>query len=193
MTPKLLYLQKKKKNQIAIDIFYNSIILNLILSLYFPEKKYIYERKQNFYQYFCFIFKILFFDSFSLPARWGLMDFILDVRLLLLVDFRPPFLFLFPHSFLPRRTSSVSSWSQQSSPGLICQLLIAVVAAGFYLLILDLIYLNIFLNSFDYFFFIYPLKNQLKRGSLLFFIIQYLHLPDILKILPLLFLSHHEC
>ena len=35
-----------------------------------------------------------------------------------------------PPSFLPRLTSFASSWSQWSSPDLICQLLIAVVGAG---------------------------------------------------------------
>ena len=62
-------------------------------------------------------------DSFSPPARWGLLDFMSDARLLLL----PP----------PRRFSSASSWSQWASPDLICQLLIAVSLAGSHLPALD--------------------------------------------------------
>ena len=48
---------------------------------------------------------------FSPPARWGLLDFMSDVQLLLL----PP----------PHRISSASSWSQWASPDLHCQLSIA--------------------------------------------------------------------
>ena len=85
---------------------------------------------------------------FSPPARWGLLDFMSDARLLLLSPSfsflllpSPSFLFPSPSfSFLlpsPRRTSSASSWSQWASPDLICQLLIAVGLAGPHLPALD--------------------------------------------------------
>ena len=47
----------------------------------------------------------------SPPARWGLLDFMSDARLLLLPPSSSSFFLL-----LPRRTSSASSWSQWSSP-----------------------------------------------------------------------------
>ena len=62
----------------------------------------------------------------SPPARWGLLDFIVRRA-------APPSSFF----LLPRRTSSASSWSQWSSPDLICQRLIAVVVAGPHLPALD--------------------------------------------------------
>ena len=62
------------------------------------------------------------------PARWGLLDFMLVVRILLSSSF-----FL----LLPRRASFASSWSQWASPDLICQLLIAVGLAGLHLPALD--------------------------------------------------------
>ena len=93
--------------------------------------------------------------SISPPARWGLLDFMSDARLLLLVVTLLP---LSPSSPLPpspdlicqlliavifaghhlpvldrsgrRRTSSASSWSQWASSDLICQLSIAVGLAG---------------------------------------------------------------
>ena len=84
----------------------------------------------------------VFVFSFSPPARWGLLDFMSDARLLLLVVFLLPSSFFLLPSFLAgphmpaldrsdlRRTSFASSWSQWSSPDLICQLLIAVAVAG---------------------------------------------------------------
>ena len=66
---------------------------------------------------------LLFILSSSPPARWGLLDFMSDARLLRLVV-------LPSSSFLPHRTLSASSWSQWASPDLICQLLIAMVLAG---------------------------------------------------------------
>ena len=88
---------------------------------------------------------------FSPPARWGLLDFMSDARLLLP---SPSFSFLLlpsPSFFLlltgphlpsldrsePRQISSASSWSQWASPDFICQLLIAVVLAGSHLPALD--------------------------------------------------------
>ena len=97
---------------------------------------------------------VTFFKTcFSPPARWGLLDFMSDARLLARVLLPRPSSFLLPRhlvlprpssSFLllagshlpaldrsgPRRTSSASSWSQWASPDLICQLLIAVGLAG---------------------------------------------------------------
>ena len=70
----------------------------------------------------------LYIFVISPPARWGLLDFMSDARLLHLVV-----LLFLP----PRRTSSASSWSQWSPPELVCQLLIAVVLAGPHLPALD--------------------------------------------------------
>ena len=67
----------------------------------------------------------------SPPARWGLLDFMSDARLLLLPPSSSFFL------LLPRQTSSASSWSQWSSPDLHCQASIAVVVAGPHLPALD--------------------------------------------------------
>ena len=81
----------------------------------------------------------LFHEIFSLPARWGLLDFMLVARLLLPSFFLPPpsssFFLAGPHLPAldrsgPRRTSSASSWSQWASPDLHCQLSIAVGLAG---------------------------------------------------------------
>ena len=76
-------------------------------------------------------------NVFSPPARWGLLDFMSDARLLLLQILLPPSSLLLAGSHLPaldrsgpRRTSSARSWSQWSSPDLFCQLLIAVSLAG---------------------------------------------------------------
>ena len=99
-------------------------------------------------------------QSGSPPARWGLLDFMSDARLLALVLLPRPSSFFLPRhlvlprpssSFLllagshlpaldrsePRRISSASSWSQWASPDLICQLLIAVSLAGSHLPALD--------------------------------------------------------
>ena len=79
---------------------------------------------QNFNQEF----GIQYILHFSPPARWGLLDFVSDPRLLLL-----PFLL----SFLPSSLPPFSCSSSSSSPDLICQPLIAVVVAGPHLPALD--------------------------------------------------------
>ena len=84
----------------------------------------------------------------SPPARWGLLDFMSDARLLALVLLPRPSSFLLPpssflvlprHLVLPRPSSSflVLPRPSSSSPDLICQLLIAVGLAGVHLPALD--------------------------------------------------------